>query len=415
MSRFFWGSKGLSSLGSLGAQGLNFVALLLPIFFGRLDQVAILVVTSAIAGISAFTFTFAFSSIYPGITDSESRKQSFGAAVIGVMTSSILLVLIGAAIALFAAPWGIVVFWSGVVTLCQGLYLVATTVLVQQLRHGRFAATRIAYATVNVLLTLLFSVVLLNPYGLVMAAAVCFAIGAAVASWGKITALRDHLAADRLNLRDAASYVRANWAATLSNLFAGLAFQSSALATGFLGSFAGSWAGIIRVAGGFAGISQQVVSPPYDMRLSSAIRIGSALQIRRTILTTIIFGLAMAISAYVAVWGIFFFSIFVSSRTLEVGSALPVLLTGGIYTFGVLIPSVCSKFLVMLGHQKPYFAWVLSKLGFTAVALTLLRGLDLLLALACLELLSATAFVLLLVFYRNRPHKLPQRIDVPVA
>ena len=412
--RYLFSPAGVSSLGSLGAQGLNFIALLLPVLFGRLDQVAILVVASAIAGISALTFTFAFSSIYPGITSAKRRRNSFDASFFGVATASSLIALIGAAITLIGAPWGLTVVWAGVLSLCQGLYLLATTVLVQQIRHRRFALTRISYAVVNVTVTLLFSVFLPTPYGLVAASAVCLTVGTTVASWGRVAELGAHLAFSPLNTRNTVAYARANWAATLSNLFAGLAFQSSALATGFLGPYAGPWAGVVRVSGGFAGISQQVVSPWYDMRLSAAIRIESTLQMRRVIVTTALFGLCLAVLAYVTVWAIFLFNAFVSSRSLAVGNALPVLLIGGIYMFGALVPSVCSRFLVMLGHQQPYLVWAVSKLVIVSMVLVFYRGLELLAALACLEFLAAIAYISLLVLRRKSPRIMSQTIDSPV-
>jgi hypothetical protein len=158
-----------------------------------------------------------------------------------------------------------------------------------------------------------------------------------------------------------------------------------------------------------------VLSPPYDMRLSAAIRIESTTQVRRVIVNTTVFGLGMAVLTYIAVWVTFLVSAFVSSRTLAGGDAFPVLLIAGVYTFGVLVPSICAKFLVMLGHQRPYFAWVVSKLVITSIALILLRGLELLVALACLEFVAAIAYLCLLTLYRKRYEKAHQRVEVPVA
>jgi hypothetical protein len=244
---------------------------------------------------------------------------------------------------------------------------------------------------------------------------VCLLVGATVASWGRFAGLLALLKTNPLSARNVTGYASANWAATLSNLFAGLAFHSSALATGFLGPFAGPWAGVVRIAGGFAGISQQVVSPPYDMRLSSAIRIESTTEIRRVIVTTAILGLAMAVLAYIAVWVAFLIGAFVRSRTLALGDSFSVLLIGGAYTFGVLVPSICSKFLVMLGHQQPHFLWAVSKFVVISVALVLFRGIVLLAALAVLEFLAAIAYLCLLMVYRRRPGKAHQQIEVSIV
>lgn len=392
-------ARSVSTVGALGAQGLNLLALVIPIALARLDGVAVLVIVGAVAGIVSYAFTLAFPSIYPGLSNRSDREISFTASSFALVAVTVFLAFVAVIGILLGTAWGWTVFWAAVFSLSQGLYLMAVTVLIHRGDHRRFAITRIAYAVANVLATLLISLLLDSPYALAVAASGCFALGALVAGMGNLRSLGTVLSRSR-HLTSLAQYASINWAAATSNLVGGLAFQSSSLAVGFLGSYAGVWASVVRVAGGFAGISFQAFAPIYDMRFSTALRSRNSVEARYVVRRAIVLSAALAVLAYGASVGVLYVSTTTGAQ-IAVNDVVPILLASAAYVVGTLLPTVSGKFLVMGGHQRPYLWWCVIKLAVTVLALIALRGLDLLTALAIIELAAAVAYLTMLLFAKT--------------
>lgn len=393
----------LSTLSMLAAQGLNFVAMLVPVLFGRLHEVAFLVIVGAIALISALTFSFAFPSVYPGLAQRSARVESVVAATTGLLVASVLFVAAAVVGFITGAEWSLIILLSAMLMLAQGAYLITTSILVQQNDLPRFALTRSVYAISNLLGTIAALAFFSVEYSLAVSAIVCFSVASVIAVFGRLRRGTLAVLAVFPSLRQLLNYVRSNWAATTSGLFAGLAFQSSSLATGFLGGYAGLWASVVRVSGGFASTAQQVVAPIFEMQLSAAIRENRRGEVRRMIVRSTLLASGLSLLAYVAI-----------VATLMVGGALSPAVIGDAerslvlavifaYTIGAVLPSISSKFMVMGGRQRTYFLWVACKLLVTAVTLILLRGLEMLVALSIIELLSAIAYVAILAMGHPKP------------
>lgn len=385
----------ISTFWTLIAQGFNLIAMLAPLVLGKLSNVAVLVFIGAIAVIVTYTFTFSFPSLFPSIVGRRERVISFSASLLGICVAAAVIGAIAIVGVISGASWAPTLYWVAVLSFCQGVYVIAVTVLIRGGDHRRFALTRIAYSIFNVTSAILASLFVASEFGLTAAVAASFAFGALVAALGRIADFLRIVRRQFPQPRELWRYVRLNWAATISALFTVLAFQTSSLATGFLGGYAGVWAGVVRVSGGFAGISQQVISPIYDMRFSRAVRVGDP-EFRRISISSLGLGLALAAASYVGVIVTFYLNTRAQGSVNPLHQGPEIYFISAAYTVGALFPSVAGKFVVMLGHQKAYFIWVLGKLLLTASALLFLRNLELITSLALLELLAAVSYAILL-------------------
>lgn len=392
----------LNAFSMLAAQGLNFVAMLVPVLLGRLDEVAFLVIVGAIGLISALTFSSAFPSVYPGIAQRSARIVSVVASTGVLLAAGALFVLVAVVGFLAGAEWALVLLLSAILMLAQGAYLITTTILVQQNDLPRFAVTRSVYAVANLLGTVAALAFFSVNYSLAVSAIACFSLASIVAVFGRLRrgafAVREAFP----SMRQLFTYVRSNWAATSSGLFAGLAFQSSSLATGFLGSYAGLWASVVRVSGGFASTSQQVIAPLFEMQLSLAIREGRGHELRRLMVRSTALALGLSLLAFGAVVATLVIGGALAPAIVSDDERLLVLAVIFAYTIGAVLPSISSKFMVMGGRQKAYFVWVACKLALTVVAVLWLRGLEMLTALSVIELVAALAYVAILVVGQTR-------------
>lgn len=384
-----------STLWMLVAQGLNFAAMLFPALGGRLDLLTPLVMVSAIAGITCHTTTLAFASVHLGIVDEHDRAVSVVTSLRGNVCGAAALGLAAAAAAPFSRVLATTLALSAIFSLCQGLYVITTTVAIRLGDHRRFARARMTYALLNIASTV--TVTLLVDWSPALAAtgALAYLGSAAVAVLGR----RDGLRAPGVTWSDQRTYARRCWQATVSNLMGGLAIQAGALATGLFGALADTWAGVVRITGGFSTIAQQVVAPGFDMRLSQEIRGGAAADRRHVVRKALVMAVALTLVTVAAVLVTLVWS---QSHGQADTRLSDVLLMTLLYTTGAILPTTTNKFLVVLGYQGAQFAWVGAKLAATVAALVFLRESSLLFAIASLEGLFAVAYVMILLAHRGQ-------------
>lgn len=379
---------------TLAAQGLNFAAMLLPILLGRFEQVAFLVIVSAAGGIAAHTGTLAFGSVYPALRRSGRRRSiSIGASVAGLLLTVATFAIAAVVVGLFDRDIGRLLGWSAALCAANGMYIVATGLLIRDAAMGRFGVLRTVYACVNLVFTVVATFVWHDVVALAVAATAAFVVSAASSlDRARARALADGLRRFR-RPRELGAYAREHAPATMSNLAAGIAYQSSALLTGLLGPFAGAWAVIIRITGGFATIGTQVVGPPLEMRFAAAVREGRFADARRTTSAALVWGLLLSLVTAGVIAGVWA----VAGSRGEPLPSVPVLVVGAAaFILGSLVPCAAQKFLVMAGGQRRLLLLVLLRLVAVVAIVPFLRNEMLVVVLAVIEFLFAAAYVVLL-------------------
>lgn len=333
-------------------QALTFASLLMPVVAGQLDAVAMLVGVSAAGNIAAWSGSLVFVGLYPSIGRGRDARVGMGASLTSLL---IVGVIIGAAtlcVHLIFSPLTGPTALVGAYTLVQGVYFVALGTLIRQGRPQRISRFRLVYGLgLAVYTTIACSLFATFTAGLTLATIL------ALFSSTVWCALSDHrrwrmLLAGAWNstMHERKNYVRARWKAIVGGLISTLGLQGASLAVVGLGHLAAAWAVIIRVAGGFGTVGQNVLGPIVQAPLACSVRANDVPGMRKANLTGIRFGLALAILALVCSGGL----LIVGNAFNRMNQNESIILSavGAVYIFTTVLVSPVSNNLLLLGLES---------------------------------------------------------------
>lgn len=384
LSRF----RSLRSYGISGfAQGLNFIAMLLPVLGRQADQLTYLVVPLALANLVCRASTFAYPGRYLAIPDRLTRTAS-ATALSGLIACTAAFLVAAVALTGRSGYWAGVLAWSGALAFTHGLYFIAVAVVSRERRMNVYARARLVYGVVNIIGTTL--VVFVTPFreGLVVVAGIITLTGAVMMLTGTsdrvVPAFLNHL--PRILNRPHRAYMRASFRASGAQLLTDLAFQMQGLMTPFLGPYKEIWAVTLRLTGGFSGLAQQVIAPGFEMRISEAARSGDHPTVRQWTRRGLAGSGALALFTAVVVIGAVMFATDVGGNPWWVLAAV------GVFSGGSLLTSLVIKVPYITGRDTPYLIWSLLRPTLLGLSLFLSGG-QLLVAVAVIQVISAVTFV----------------------
>lgn len=369
------------------AQGLNFLAMLVPILGRQTDQLIYLVVPLALSNLFCRAVTFAFPGRYLAITDKLTRTAS-ATAFLGLVTCTGVFLIVSLCVSSTSGYWAGVLAWSALLAFTHGMYFTAVAVVSRERRIDVYARARLVYGLLNIAATVVVVFVIPFREGLVVVAAMITATGATIMLTGSTDRVIPAFIRDlpRLLDRPHRNYMRASLHATGAQLLTDLAFQMQALATPFLGPYQDMWAVSLRLTGGFSGLAQQVIAPGFEMRISEAVRSNDSATVRRWTVRGLASSVALAIfSAVVVVCAVIFAT---DGGDLEWWTVTAV----GVFAGGSLLTSLVIKVPYITGRDTLYLAWSIIRPSLLALSLLLNDG-PLLIALAITQLISAATFV----------------------
>ncbi|MGO2841442.1 hypothetical protein ACTXKY_03040 [Corynebacterium variabile] len=380
-------SYGLSGV----AQGLNFLAMLLPVLGRQTEQLTYLVVPLALASLFSRAATFAFPGRYLAIPDRLTRTAT-SAAFLGLLgCTGLFLVASACAAGAGYGYWAGIFAWSALLAVTHGLYFTAVAVVSREQRMDVYSRARFVYGIINISGTAL--VVFAVPFreGLIVVAALITLSGAVLMLASAHNRVVPVFVAElpRLLDRRHRAYMRGSLRASGAQLLTDLAFQIQALATPFLGQYQDMWAVALRLTGGFSGLSQQVIAPGFEMRIAAAVRSGNHTTVRQWVLRGLFGGVAIAGFSAVVVVGAVLFS---------TGTDLPwwTVFSIGVFSGGSLLTSLVIKVPYITGHDTRYLVWSVIRPGLLCASLLLPAG-PLLIAIAATQIISAATFLPLLL------------------
>lgn len=386
-------SYGLSGF----AQGLNFLAMLVPVIGRQTEQLTYLVLPLALANLFCRAATFGFPGRYLAIPDRRTRTAS-GSAFLGLLVCTLAFGVAALCLIGVSGHWAGVLAWSALLTFTHGIYFTAVAVVSRERRMPVYARARVCYGFLNIVGTLVVVFVVPFREGLVVVAALITLTGAVIMLAGATDRVVTAFLADlpRLLDREHRSYVRSSLHATGAQLLTDLAFQMQAFATPFLGPYQDMWAVSLRLTGGFSGLAQQVVAPGFEMKISGAVRDGDRATVRRWTVRGLFASAGMAVFSAVVVTGAVLFA--------TGGTDLPWWTVAAVAVFsgGSLLTSLVVKVPYITGRDSLYLVWSVIRPTLLALSLLLSDG-PLLIALAAVQLVSAATFVPLVLLPPARP------------
>lgn len=378
--------------GALFGQGLNFLAMLLPIIGGETGQLAYLMLPLALATVLARTSILAFHSRYLTVPDGRTRTATSVSATTLLLTTLVCL-LVGVA----AAPLRDVALWTALLTVTNGLYLMAVAVATREQRMDVYSTARLAFGVTNIAVTALVVFVVPFHAGLILAAAVNAAVGTVLI----LARTRNRIIppvlgdAPRLLDHDHRLYLADSTRPAGGVLLAETGFQFQAFITPFLGPYQELWAVVVRLTGGFGTLAQQIIAPPCEAKMAECIRTRDTVGTRSWCRKVLLIGVALGVGGAVVQTGAVLFSL---SGDDAVASWS--VLTVGVYCLFWIPSAMCGKVPLMKGLARPYLMWSVSRL---VLLLPLLFLRDGALFLAVVVVMSLTS--LALMWLSTRPSR----------
>uniref|UniRef100_UPI003B3B9735 hypothetical protein n=1 Tax=Corynebacterium sp. TaxID=1720 RepID=UPI003B3B9735 len=261
---------------ALFGQGLNFLAMLLPVVGQETGQLAYLMLPLALATVLSRTSVLGFHSRYLTLAGPLQRTATSVSLGTLVLTTLCCTGVAGVLAATGTTAAAVVAGWTALLVLTNGIYVMAVAVATQEQRMDVYSTARLVYGIVNVLVTV--GVVFVVPFqaGLVAAAVVNPLVGATLI----LTRTRNRLVTvfvgdlPRILDRDHRAYLAVSSRATGATLVSECGFQIQGFLTPFLGQHQEIWAVVVRLTGGFGSLAQQVIAPSLEARGAAALRDG---------------------------------------------------------------------------------------------------------------------------------------------
>ena len=266
---------------ALIGQGLNFLAMLLPIIGQQTAQLAYLMLPLALATVLARTSILGYHSRY--LTVAESTRSTATA----VSWSSLLTVAASCGIVALllqlpdsptAGTVSALAGWTALLVITNGTYLMAVAVVTQEQRMDVYSTARLVFGVVNVAATVVVVWVMPFHAGLIVVAALNPLVGCLLILLRTDNRLLPQWWASRRSMADASHrrYFTDARRATGATFISECGFQIQGFLTPFLGPYQEIWAVVVRLTGGFGSLAQQVIAPSLEARIAAAIRDGDS-------------------------------------------------------------------------------------------------------------------------------------------
>lgn len=381
------------------AQALTLGSTLLPVLWGRGEQLVLLVTASAVATCLVPLLTLAAPHRLPSIAEPRAALRAASTASYIIAVGTILVLLGCLAVATWISgerdPWGIAV----AIALLAGSQSAFTLVLAVQtwmLDASAVIMLRLIYGGTLFLATL--AVTLSNGSGIAYCAAA--ALSYVLAAIAFLMIRRDRIVAAFRSLKNASlseilAEMRSAGVLTLATSIGTIGGQAGALATPLLGSAAVAWAVMIRIMSGFQAFGAQMLGATIDVKFASAIRRSDVDSARRTFARALAAGAVLSILFLVATAVSWWWT-----GALDVGSADSALaaLACAAVVFGGTSVAVApaGRQLGLVGAPYLRLAWDSIRFVGGGASLVALSGSTLLFALAVVGLVTYIFYVVAL-------------------
>lgn len=376
---------------ALIGQGLNFLAMLLPIIGQQTGQLAYLMLPLALATVLSRTSILGFHSRYLTVARELQRTAtsvSLGPLVaVSAACGVVAAVLLGAGADGAAAVAG----WTALLVISNGIYFMSVAVVTQEQRMDVYSTARLVYGVVNVAVTVVVVFVVPFQAGLVFAAVVNPVVGALLILLRTRNRLLPVFVRELPVLFDRGhrSYLRTSSSATGATLLSECGFQIQGFLTPFLGQYQEIWAVVVRLTGGFGSLAQQVIAPSLEAKIAAAIRGDDAARTRRWCRICALGGVVLGVFCAVVQSGALVFS-------LRDDAALTPLALAATAVFCVasLSTNLSVKIPLMKGLDRAFLAWSVGRL-IPLVILLATSGAVLLGGIVTVQVLAAVAFLVI--------------------
>lgn len=388
-------NQALQSVGSATiGQGLNFIAMLLPVFLQRGDQLAYLLVPLSIAIVAHKVGFLCFHVKYLAVSRDEEAIAT-ATSFLGLVATTAIVFACSAALLPWSSYWAVVGFSAGLLVFSHGLYFMAVTILIAENKLAEYGTGRLLYGVVNIILTSLVVCLLPSRGGLVLAA---LALTLLVGLWMLSKADNKILGFVASHYRRAVgaegrAFARSCVPLVGSTFVAEMGFQINGFFTPLMGQLQELWAIVVRVTGGFATVGSQVLAPVFETKVSEALRASNLSDAHMWVKRSQMAGLVFAAATGLFQCGILYY--FYGS---EFGWVI--LASGGIYAAAFLSSTVPGKMPFLMQRDKIIFVWSVIRVAFHIPLFALAEG-RLLVALAAVQFL----FAVWLIFITLMPPK----------
>ncbi|RBY96238.1 hypothetical protein DQ237_10270 [Blastococcus sp. TF02-8] len=256
----------------LAGQGLSFAAMIVPIVCRQTEQVLLLVLVSAIAGLVVNAGMLAFPFVYPVVRGPRAARVATEASLGALVVVSLLLLALTPVEGALDLPRGTAAA-AAALTASWGLHAVVATRLVRAGDRIGIGLSRLYYGAAVLVVAVVTSVTDLGALALSYGTA-----GAYLVAAGLLIPRRSHWGPPLPGFRGRArrrllrAYLARSVHPTLASLANGWTSMLPGLVLPGLGSAAAPWAVVTRICGGFATVLIAVAAPPLEAELSRAIR-----------------------------------------------------------------------------------------------------------------------------------------------
>lgn len=368
--------------GALFGQGLNFLAMLLPIVGGETGQLAYLMVPLALGTILSRSSILAFHARY--LTLPESKISTATTASVAGLLATTAVTLATAVLIHFVtsnSSAAEATAWAAYITLTNGVYFMAVAIVTREQKIGIYSTARMWYGVINITLTTIAVFIYPADPGLVIIAGMTTTFGAIyilIHTENNIASKAWRNKARILN-SDHRSYIYNSRGATFGTLLGELGFQFQGLLTPLFGAYQEIWAAVVRMTGGFGSLAQQVIAPSYESRIASAIRDRDPAATRKMCRNALLSGIAISMASALALTVALAFSLRGNDSLTATSLSLST-----IYCVAVLSVSLCLKIPLMKKRERLYMS--LSALHLIALTTLLLTsGLELFIAVTVVQ------------------------------
>ncbi|WBT08107.1 hypothetical protein PAB09_09395 [Corynebacterium sp. SCR221107] len=379
-------------------QGLNFIAMLLPVLGKEAGQLAYLMFPLALAALLFKIGSLSFHVRYLTLSDSK-REIGTAVSMMGLVVVSILTAAVGTVVWAWSPHWGQVLVWSGLLTFSHGLFYMAVAVVITEKREAFYGRVRLVYGILNFLLTAIVVWVLPFQAGLIM---VAFLITFVAGIW-MIMRCENNLFAPLWRSggqcfhAQGRQYVRESTRTTSAVFISDIGFQIQGFLTPLMGSYQEVWAIVVRLSGGFGTVGQQIIAPFFETKMAASIRDDDVQTAESTALKAQMTGIALALATIPIQIGAIIFAV---DGPIEDASLVYIFIS--IYAFGLLASSTNIKAPYILGHEKAMVAWSIVRF-ITELPLLLTQGLILLALVSGVQIAVAIALVPLSIKAKQPP------------
>jgi hypothetical protein len=303
----------------LAGQLLTLVAMLVPILLREADQVAWLVVASAIATLLTNPAVLAHPFIYPVLRGPGAVRAANRASLVSLVVVCLLLLTVTPLEPHLGLPRGLFAATT-LMLLGGGSFAMALSALVRAGDTRWIGIARFGYGVLLLALTLLAGLRPLGALSLVVASGLAYLLAAALVASrpGARPAPGPRAAVPARLVR---AYLRRSLRPTTATIASSWALFLPSLALPGLGAAAGPWGVVTRIGGGFSTLLITLVTPPLEGRMSAAVRERDGIGFARAQRTALLLGTA---TGFVAVGAGLVLALYVEGNDRFSGWLLPI-------------------------------------------------------------------------------------------